>query len=46
MILDDRRNPDFHWLRTDEHQAIAPKILYFGTPVALITTLSPAKPVL
>jgi hypothetical protein len=44
MTSNGRRNPDFHWQRTDKHQTIAPKILYLGTPAALVRTLNPAKP--
>lgn len=41
MISTDRRSLSYKTLRADEHQTIKPKILYFGTPVALVTTLSP-----
>jgi len=44
MTSNGRRNPDFHWQRTDKHQTIAPKILYLGTPAALVRTLNPTKP--
>lgn len=41
MTATDSRNRDFKTLRTDRHRTIKPKILCFGTPVALITTPSP-----
>lgn len=41
MTAADSRVPEAPAAATDKHQSIQPKILYFGTPVALVTTLSP-----